>query len=192
MEGRRDAANAAGHAQARPEGAAGYLRLSEEGRLRQARHQPQGPRRRAHLRQQGVRVRRPVPPGHARHAEQRPGARRRGHARPAQAGGLRGVLHRVPHAKLHRAVDRHEPLDAAARLLPGRQEGGPGAQPPDQVAVPEGRPLYHRLLGLRTRAEAGDAAPARLERVPVRHQPAARADAVAPTAGTAGDAPTSR
>ena len=60
-----------------------------------------------------------------------------GTARKAGACRLRGPFHRIHDAKLHRAADRHEPLDAPARLLPGRQESGAGAQPPDPLAVPK-------------------------------------------------------
>ena len=44
------------------------------------------------------------------------------------AAGFRGLPHRVADAVQHRPDDRHEPLDAPARLLGGGEEGRDGAR----------------------------------------------------------------
>ena len=88
------------------------------------------PRRRARRDVQAVRVRRPVPPRPPGHARQRAAARgeragpaRRRDRRPAPPRRLRGLPHRAHDLGVDRAAHRHEPLDAAAQLLPRRQEG---------------------------------------------------------------------
>ena len=55
-----------------------------------------------------------------------------------------------------RADGRHEPLDALQRLLPGRQEGGPGARTPDPRQVSARPPVHHRLLVPGAGDQAGD------------------------------------
>ena len=91
--------------------------------------------------------------------------------------GLRGPPHRVADPLRHRADARHEPVNAAARLLLCRQEGGPGPQLADPQPVPA--QLAHR--GRLQRPGAGDSAPgpasALGQRVRLRDQPPARADA---------------
>ena len=55
----------------------------------------------------------------------------------------------------HGPAARHEPIDAAARLLIGRQEGGDGAPHADPHEVPARPAVRRRLRVLRPPAEAG-------------------------------------
>ena len=84
-----------------------------------------GPR--AHLRDQALRVRRPVQPRHPPHDPQRDPAHGRRHAGAAVTRRLRDRAHRAPHPVDHGADARPVAVDADARQLPGRQEGGDGA-----------------------------------------------------------------
>ena len=99
---------------------------------------------------------------------------------PLDARRLRGLPDRAAHVGGDRPARRHEPLDAAARLLPGRQEGRHRARHAHPHAVPARPPARHRLRVLRPRDPAGGARRADLARLRVRHEPAARAAARAP------------
>ena len=56
-------------------------------------------------------------------------------AHPARSARLRGIRERGLCPRGDRAAGRHEPLDAAARLLPGCQEGRPRARHADPDAL---------------------------------------------------------
>ena len=96
-----------------------------------------------------------------------------GHAGAALARRLRDRAHRAPHEDEHRADARPVAVDADARQLPRRQEGGDGAALADQLAVPARLPRHRRLLVGGSRAEAGGSARG-LVGLRVRHQHAAR------------------
>ena len=70
-----------------------------------------------------------------------PAGRARRPRRPPAPGRLRGLPDRAADRDRDRAAGRHEPLDAAARLLPGRQEGRDGARHAHPDAVPARPPL---------------------------------------------------
>ena len=100
---------------------------------------------------QAVRVRRPVPsrhPGHDRERDPAPGERAGdpGHRRAIGLVGRRlpGLPDRAADPLVDRAPRRHEPLDAAARLLRRRQEGRGRARHADPDPVPARRP---RVIG---------------------------------------------
>ena len=103
-------------------------------------------RPRAGLRDQALRVRRPVQPrtSSARSATRSAGS---GGGTPgaAHARRLRGRAHRAPRPLEHRADARPVAVDADARQLPRRQEGGDGAALADLDAVPARLPRHRRL-----------------------------------------------
>ena len=147
----------------RPEGPRRPVRPAPARRVRRPPDRPGRAGRGARGGDQAVRVRRPVPPRPARHAVQRArprgeragGAGRDGRpAGPARADRLRGPPDRAADPDVDRAARRHEPLDAAARLLPGRQEGRRRARHAHPDAVPARPPDGHRLRLLRPRDPA--------------------------------------
>ena len=95
----------------------------------------------------------------------------------ARQGRLRGLPLGAAHADGDRDDGRPLVVDGAARLVPGGEEGRAGAEQPDPQPVQPRQPLHHRLLGLRARAEGGAAAVRALGRVRARHEHAPRADA---------------
>ena len=103
------------------------VREARQGQDGQARARAHRRRPRARLRDQALRVRRPVQPPHRPHGPQRHPAHGRGHAGAAVTRRLRGRAHRDAHAVEHRAHARPVAVDADARQLPRRQEGGDGA-----------------------------------------------------------------
>ena len=124
-------ADAARHPADRPEGARRPVRPAAPRRVRRPSRGPGRAGRGARGDDQAVRVRRPVPPRPARDARRTRWRARR--TRPARRGAgrgvrldgrrLRGLPDRADDPDGDRAAGRHEPLDAAARLLPRRQEG---------------------------------------------------------------------
>ena len=101
---------------------------------------------------------------------------------------LRGRAHRDAHALGHRAAARRVAVDADARQLPAREEGGDGA------ALAHHQPVPARLLrpgGVRARRPRGEARAAARDELGLRvgHQHAARAAAGAPAAQPARAAP---
>ena len=84
-------------------------------------------------------------------AECRPGRGRRP-AHPAVARRLHGPRRRGPLRRGDGAAPGHEPLDAAARLCPGCEEGGAGAPGAHPQPVPAGHPAHRQLRVL----SAGD------------------------------------
>ncbi len=113
-----------------------------------------------------------------------------GYADPTRPGRLRDRTHRAPHSVVDGADARPVAVDADARQLPARQEGGDGVAQPDHVAVPPRLPRHRRLLRDRPsphrRAVAGGVVGLR-----VRHQHASRlhagAQAVGPRVGYQAD-----
>ena len=86
---------------------------------------------------------------------------RRRHAGAPHARRLRGRAHRAPGPVEHRAHARPVAVDADARQLPRRQEGGDGAALADLDAVPARLPRHRRLQ----RGGPGDQARATLPEV---------------------------
>ena len=88
---------------------------------------------------------------------ERVGPRAREGRRPApRTGRLRGLPDRAADADVDRAPRGHEPVDAAARLLRGRQEGRDRAEHADPDRVPARPPVGHRVRVLRPRDPARD------------------------------------
>ena len=141
-----------------------------------------GHRPRAGLRHQALRVRRPVQPAHRAHRAQRrrpPGPR---HPGAAAARRLRGRAHRAPDPVEHGADARPLAVDADARQLPARQEGGDGAALAHLQPLPAGLPRHRRLQRGGPGAQARPA-PRGLLGLRLRHQHAARVPAEPPDAG---------
>ena len=152
-----------------------YRKLMRD-RDRPARAGTDRDRQRACARPQAVRVRRPVPPERAGDGEERHLAVGCGHAGAALTRRLRGRAHRDAHPFVDRAPPRRVALDADARQLPARQEGGDGAPHADHEPVPA------RLLRagvVRPRRPRGEARAAARDELGLRvgHQHAARAAA---------------
>ena len=120
------------------------------------------------------------------HIERTAAQRRRspgpGHPGAAAARRLRGRAHRAPGPVEHRADARPLAVDADARQLPARQEGGDGAALAHLQPLPAGLPGHRRL---QQRGPGPDARPAPrgLLGLRVRHQHAARVPAESPDAG---------
>ncbi len=163
-QGRSARADAARQPADRPEGPRRPVREAVPRRVRRPSDRSVRAGRGARGDDQAVRVRRPVPPRHPGHDRERapPAGERAVRAagsrrarRPPLAGRLRGLPDRAADEDLDGAARRHEPLDAPARLLPGRQEGRGRARHADPDPVPARRPDRHRLRLLRPRAPPG-------------------------------------
>ena len=140
---RPDGAHAARQPADRAEGPRRPVRAAAQGRLRGPPARSDRPRRRPRGDVQAVRVRRPVPPRPARDDDERADARGERAVAPAgrlvgppPARRLRGVPDRAHDVGVDGPAGRHEPLDAAARLLPRRQAGRDRARHADPDAVP--------------------------------------------------------
>ena len=124
-----------------------HLRPAQEGPLRQARDRPIAAPAATAPTTPSLRVRRSVPARPAGDADERDRAAR---APARRCSSSRTTSRSTAPSCMTQSVDRadarHEPLDAPARLLPGRQEGRAGAQQPDPRPVPARQPLHRRLL----------------------------------------------
>ena len=175
-------ADAEGHAQDRRQRPRRPVQQAGQGPHGQAPDRPGGRRPRADLRDQALRVRRPVQPQHRAHRAQRHPPQRRGHAGAAVTRRLRGRAHRDVDPVVDRADARPVAVDADARQLPGRQEGGDGAALADLHAVPARLPRHRRLQRGGPRAQARAAARG-VVGLRLRHQHAARLPAQPAHAG---------